>query len=158
MKSAAVDPVVVLDPVRAQVVSYLHVSMLTLMAHDWLILLNHEVEHIWREKWGLGKILYCISRYGPFLDMPIIITMHTASYATIDYDTCSTLYKIVTWSTFFGIYTSEAVLLLRTNAIYSGSKRIVILLTAGYLVRPRVLRQTLGLTIFPGISGGRSYN
>ena len=81
--------------------------------HDWLILLNHEVKHIWREKWGLGKILYCISRYGPFLDVPIVITsesdfifvliphgkfchviVHTAPYATIDYDVrqCHSVY------------------------------------------------------------------
>lgn len=41
--------------------------------HDWLILLGREVEHVWRTKWSLGKILYIISRYGPFFGVPVTI-------------------------------------------------------------------------------------
>jgi hypothetical protein len=41
--------------------------------YDWLILFDREVEHIWRSDWSVGKILFIVSRYGPFLDMPIVI-------------------------------------------------------------------------------------
>jgi len=42
--------------------------------YDWLTLLDREVEHIWRSKWSIPKILFIISRYGVFLDMSIFIT------------------------------------------------------------------------------------
>lgn len=134
MESAVADVEHILDAWRVQHVTYLHLSMLALMVHDWFILLDREVEYVWQTEWGLNKILYIVSRYGPFLDMPITITTHTAPYGALGYDVCSTLYKIATWNTFLGISISESILLLRTNAIYSRSKRVTIPLTAGYLV------------------------
>jgi len=38
-------------------------------AHDWLILFDREVEHIWRRNLNAGKILFIIARYGPLLDL-----------------------------------------------------------------------------------------
>ena len=77
--------------------------------HEWFILLNREVEYVWQTEWGVGKILYIVSRYAPFIDMPITIASkssflfvtpgqreylrgfrysiaHTASYGVIDLD------------------------------------------------------------------------
>jgi len=102
--------------------------------HEWFILLNREVEYVWRTEWGVGKILYIVSRYAPFIDMPITIASHTASYGVIDLDTCNTLYKIATWNIVFGIGISESILLLRTSAIYSKSKRVTIPLSVAYAV------------------------
>jgi len=42
--------------------------------YDWLILLDREVEHIWRSGWSIPKILFIVARYGAFLDMPILVT------------------------------------------------------------------------------------
>ena len=53
------------DPLRTAAVN---------QVHDWLILLDREVEHIWRGSWSLGKVLFFITRYGPFLDMPLTTT------------------------------------------------------------------------------------
>ena len=41
--------------------------------YDWLTLFDREVEHIWRRKWSIPKILFIVSRYGTFIDMPIFI-------------------------------------------------------------------------------------
>ena len=52
-----------------------------------------------------------------------------------------------------------AILLLRTNAIYSGTKWVTIFLSAIYTVRPgQSCPCCLGLIIFLGISGGRDRN
>jgi len=40
--------------------------------HDWLILFDCEVEHIWQRSWSVGKILFIIARYGPLLDLSTI--------------------------------------------------------------------------------------
>jgi len=42
--------------------------------YDWLTALDREVEHIWRSKWSIPKILFIVSRYGAFIDMPIFVT------------------------------------------------------------------------------------
>ena len=42
--------------------------------YDWLILLDREIEDIWRSKSNVSKILFILTRYAPFLDMPITIT------------------------------------------------------------------------------------
>ena len=39
--------------------------------YDWLALFDREVEHIWSKEWNIAKILYLLSRYGPFIDVPI---------------------------------------------------------------------------------------
>ena len=42
--------------------------------HDWLILFDREVEHIWKKEWNIPKILFIVSRYGLLLDMPLMVT------------------------------------------------------------------------------------
>ena len=42
--------------------------------YDWLTLLDREVEHIWRSKWSIPKILFIVSRYGPFIDILVFTT------------------------------------------------------------------------------------
>lgn len=106
--------------------------MLVIMAYDWLILLDREIEHVWGARWGTGKILYLASRYWPFLDMPIIIVIHTAPSGTIDDETCAVLYRMSSWGSVLGICISESILLLRTSAIYAMSKRINLVLSICY--------------------------
>ena len=48
--------------------------------HDWLIFLDYEVEYIWRKNWSIGKILFIITRYGPFLDMLTTVASEPDSY------------------------------------------------------------------------------
>jgi hypothetical protein len=44
-----------------------------LKVYDWLLVLDREVEHVWRRKWSIGKVLYIISRYGTLVAIPLII-------------------------------------------------------------------------------------
>jgi len=78
--------------------------------HDWLALIEREVRYIWQSDSSIIKVLFIITRYGPFFDMPITITsesdssvgycwyrgnadlslyssvVHTAPYGAIAYD------------------------------------------------------------------------
>jgi len=65
--------------------------------YDWLILLDREVEHIWRQNWSVGKILFIIARYGPLLDLSTIAasesdpcTVGIGETLTSDSGICST--------------------------------------------------------------------
>jgi len=42
--------------------------------YDWLTVLDREVEHIWRSKWSIPKILFIVSRYGIFIDILVFTT------------------------------------------------------------------------------------
>ena len=42
--------------------------------HDWLVLIEREVKDIWRSDSSIIKVLFVVTRYGPFFDMPITIT------------------------------------------------------------------------------------
>lgn len=114
--------------------TYIHLCILTLMVHDWLVLLRDEVKHFWRTKWSFTKILYLVSRYGPFLDMPILTVLQTAPGGAMGHNACNILYKIVAWNMTLGLPISEIILILRTNAIYSKSKRVIIPLSIVYVI------------------------
>jgi len=126
------DSEVILIVSRSQNVVYFHLSMLALLVYDWLILLDREVEDIWRSDWSIAKVLFIVSRYGPFVDIPIMMATHFVPRSGMGYETCSTLYKIIIWSAFLGISISECILLLRTNALYARSKRVMIPLSVIY--------------------------
>lgn len=134
MGSIVTDPENATEALLIRNAAYIHVSMMVLMVHDWLILFDREIEYVWRASWHIGRILYLISRYGPLLDMPITIVLHLVPYGAISYDTCNILYKFSTWCIFFGMTFSELILVLRTNAIYSGSRQVAIPLSIFYLI------------------------
>ena len=58
---------------------FLSHSCIDHQVYDWLILLNREVEHVWRSKWSIPKILFIIARYGALFDTPIFIISESGS-------------------------------------------------------------------------------
>jgi len=65
--------------------------------------------------------------------MPIIAILVTGSYSVISPNACNILFKIAAWSSFSGIAISECILLLRTIAMHSGAKRVIIPLSSIYV-------------------------
>ncbi|KAF9789556.1 hypothetical protein BJ322DRAFT_542728 [Thelephora terrestris] len=134
MASTVTDPQDISIAWQLQIVTYTHLSFLTIMVHDWLILLDQEIEYVWRRKWDIGKVLFIISRYGTFYDLPIRLVTHITPYGAVNHSTCSILYKIANWTSILCISVSEFILLLRTHALYSGSKWVSIPLSIVYTV------------------------
>jgi len=54
-------------------------SRISHQVYDWLILLDREVEHVWRSEWSIPKVLFIIARYGALLDTPIFTTSESGS-------------------------------------------------------------------------------
>jgi len=117
-----------------QTTNYLYFSMFVLSIYDWLISLDYEVKHIWQSEWNISKILFIITRYGTLLDMPMKVAIFAARYGVVDSDACNILLKATTWLTLLGMSVSELILLLRTIAIYSRSKRVAVPLSIAYVV------------------------
>jgi len=115
------EATVVLD--RLQRVRYVHVVSLTLLVVDWACVFSEEVKYIWRSKLNHIKVLYLLSRFGPYIDTPLSVTMYIGP--DISFEVCEKMYKAASVSTFFGIFVSEAILIIRTTAIYGNSRRIL---------------------------------
>lgn len=54
--------------------------------HEWFILFDREVEHVWRKDWNISKALFIISRYGLLLDMPMTFTCKPGPFLTYSCD------------------------------------------------------------------------
>ncbi|KAF9465495.1 hypothetical protein BDZ94DRAFT_347747 [Collybia nuda] len=114
-----------------QAVDYLNVASLVIFLFDYLQTLDLEVEHIWKSKGISGRVLFFCNRYPPFIDVPL--TVYYYLNANASFRTCSILDSVTLWMTSFGIAMSEAILLLRTYALWSRSRIILVFLTTQFV-------------------------
>ncbi|KAJ7120990.1 hypothetical protein C8R44DRAFT_170912 [Mycena epipterygia] len=102
----------------------MHVVNITILVFDYSLTLNREMSLIWLSKWSISKILFCLSRYSPVFDVPILL--YYSMKSDMSFEHCSQLYAGTAWGTIFGIAAAEAILVLRTYAL-SGRKRGVLI-------------------------------
>ncbi|KAI0078391.1 hypothetical protein K474DRAFT_916439 [Panus rudis PR-1116 ss-1] len=117
---------------RLQVVRDVQVVAMALLVADCVTLLTEEIELIWKSKWTVTKILYLLSRYSPFIDTPLNLVYYLTPGITPH--ACTVTYTVATWSTAWGMALSELVLLVRTYAIYSRSRKVLIFLGVLWLL------------------------
>ncbi|KAF7370141.1 hypothetical protein MSAN_00644400 [Mycena sanguinolenta] len=130
------------DPAwRLQLVKYFCAASLTLQGYDWLICLNREIDTIWLRPWRGVKVLYLVSRYIPFVHLGSALYYYVAPEPTMLM--CQTLDAAATWFTAVGIIVSEAMLMMRTYAIFNCSKKILVFLLAMLAVLVGVAFPTL---------------
>jgi len=110
---------------EAILVKYFHVASVSLMTYDYLMMLPDEVRYIWSARWtsSWGIILYFLTRYLAFVDASIITAFLFDS--RIPVHSCATIYRVAAWFELVGITVAEAVLLMRTYAIWGQSRKIL---------------------------------
>ncbi|KAF4600490.1 hypothetical protein EYR38_005119 [Pleurotus pulmonarius] len=73
--------------------TYFSVASATFLTYDYLLMFPTEVRYVWQVQWGIGKVLYLLSRY-PLLLASLVdlhrMTSHVASEAE-----CHVLYSLV---------------------------------------------------------------
>ena len=47
--------------------------VLTRKVYDYLLSFSQEVELVWGSAWSITKVLFFVTRYGPFIDMPVTL-------------------------------------------------------------------------------------
>ncbi|KLO17484.1 hypothetical protein SCHPADRAFT_163604 [Schizopora paradoxa] len=112
----------------AVLVKYFHVASVSLMAYDYLVMLPDEISHIWTARWtsSWGIIFYLLTRYLAFVDASILTAF--LFDPGIPNTQCATIYRAAAWFEFLGIVVAEAVLLMRTYAIWGQSRKILYIL------------------------------
>ncbi|KAH8111212.1 hypothetical protein DFH11DRAFT_1616026 [Phellopilus nigrolimitatus] len=112
--------------------SYLDAGTFTILIYDYMITLSSEMRLIWPMPFkSPAKILFLLTRYMPFFDMSILfrsyLGIHTPEY-------CVTAYRSIGWLLIAGFITAEAILVLRTWAVWERSRAIGIGLAIWFIV------------------------
>ncbi|KAJ7159672.1 hypothetical protein C8R46DRAFT_1108831 [Mycena filopes] len=94
---------------------------------DYCITFNLEYTLIWPSRWSLTKILYVLSRYPAFFDVPLVLYYLTP---TVSLEHCAQLNTAIAAGNVFGIAVAEAIFVLRTYAL-SGRRRKILYIFGG---------------------------
>ncbi|KAF9010813.1 hypothetical protein BDQ17DRAFT_1299412, partial [Cyathus striatus] len=107
--------------------------MLCLKAYDTLLTFDLEVNLIWKAQWNVMKVLFILTRYLPFFDTTISISMQFLRHASVA--ECEVIYASLTWVLFIGMAFAEAILTIRTWAVCGSKKFLGISLSILFIIQ-----------------------
>jgi len=128
MSTPALPPSIVHQLNTAVLVKSFHVASVTILVYDYLLTFDYEVKLIWPWKWGLGKVLYLLTRYLAFIDITIFLIYWFDQ--NLDYRACQPMISAGSWFLWAGITLAQYIISLRTYALWGRSKYIAIFLIA----------------------------
>jgi len=117
---------------HSQAVTYMMVVSLAVLVYDYCLTLDREVRLVWKYKWGVGNILFLLTRYSTFLDIPLVVWLHQRRAPSPGQ--CLTVYTAALWLGVFGIFMGDGILFLRTYAFYHKNKKVLAFLIFFYVV------------------------
>lgn len=106
---------------RLRQVNSLNVASITILAFDWLLMLDLEYSLVWKAKWNLTKVVYLLARYLPFIDTSLVM-YHQLGFA-LSKATCQRVFEATAFMFGLGMAIVELVFTLRTWAVWSKSTK-----------------------------------
>ncbi|GLB45728.1 hypothetical protein LshimejAT787_2600610 [Lyophyllum shimeji] len=119
-------PALVASASLLQTVKYINVASGAVLVFDYFQTLGMEVEFIWTSEWSIAKVLFLLARYTAFVDVPMVL--YYALAPNVPHRTCHLVYAVSSYSTALGIAFSEAIMILRTYALWGNNRKILIFL------------------------------
>ncbi|KIP07082.1 hypothetical protein PHLGIDRAFT_432425 [Phlebiopsis gigantea 11061_1 CR5-6] len=116
-----------------RVIKSFHLISGCLAVYEYLITFAEERRLIWNSRWSATKVLFIVTRYGPFLDFAMIIWELQAA-SNLNKAQCEFVYYGTGWHIFSGLLVAEVILLLRTWAVYERRRIVALGLSAWALV------------------------
>ncbi|KAJ7447542.1 hypothetical protein B0H11DRAFT_2082580 [Mycena galericulata] len=129
---------------RLQVVKYTDAASLVLLITDYFFTLDLEVALVWPSRRSTSKILFLISRYLPFFEVPL--SLYYIVVPGVSLEQCKAINSALIMSRVAGIAVAEGILLLRTFALSGRSYSALKVLGSFYAVG--VLTSTVTLSLF----------
>ncbi|KAH8799526.1 hypothetical protein DL96DRAFT_868423 [Flagelloscypha sp. PMI_526] len=123
--SAAMAEAIIKLSESTKVIAMLQTCALAILIWDWSITLGIEIKYVWPSKWNLGKILFFLTRYLPFIDALACLSRSRVVYGNSAVY-CPTQFHAETWIVTIGTHIAELILVLRTWAI-CGRKRWILI-------------------------------
>ncbi|CCA76153.1 hypothetical protein PIIN_10153 [Serendipita indica DSM 11827] len=113
---------------------YAVAALFTLLIYEYCITFHKEVQFIWRakSKFTLTNCLFFLNRYLPIFRAGIFLFF--SFFPPSNPRTCTRFTDINSWCTMLSVATVEILMLVRTWALYSKSRKVGIILLAVWLV------------------------
>lgn len=115
---------------RVQHLKYVSVSMLVYIVIDYIQTFPEEVAYMWRTNCSLVKILFFVTRYLPFVDLPLMILYNEG--VGFSPATCHGLFGAANLMCVSATGIAEGLLFMRAHALSKQSKAVRWYLTAHY--------------------------
>lgn len=126
MADSMLDPDLMISAFQEHMSRYMKVVGLTILAYDYLVTMDEEVRLMWGSKWGMARVLFCISRYLPFVASAIYHYYLFAVESTLtDYGQCFPLYDAAMWLNAISICAANGLLILKTYAMWKCNRKIL---------------------------------
>ncbi|KAJ8461777.1 hypothetical protein ONZ45_g18178 [Pleurotus djamor] len=116
----------------AQRTSYSLIAFACLLLYDHIITLSDEIQYVWSTPWGLGKLLFFLTRYIPYLDIISGVWRYMGP-PTMSHDLCIVLNQVSGWICVAGLLIAEVIMVLRVWAIYNQSRKMGVFLVIAAL-------------------------
>ncbi|KIK81491.1 hypothetical protein PAXRUDRAFT_832811 [Paxillus rubicundulus Ve08.2h10] len=127
---------------QLQFAMYLNVTALAVFLFDYCLTLSSEVRHVWGTKWETTRIIFTISRYLPFIASPMVC------FYNLYGNKCGAYNYVIDVFAQGSVVAAEAVLVLRTYALWGHSRRVLVVLMAlaAVSISPRYIRISTEIT------------
>lgn len=126
------------------ITDFAFVSAATVVIYDCLLTLHLEIRLIWLSKWTYTKVLFLLIRYTVFGSMVLIL--HDQTFPNVSYSRCRVTFPVSVWLLASQICLAEAILAIRTWAIWRRNK--VIGIGLGFLTAANIVTQCVMLNKF----------
>ncbi|KAJ7115357.1 hypothetical protein C8R44DRAFT_223330 [Mycena epipterygia] len=129
---------------RVQIVKYGYIGSLTILFFDYFLTLNLEATLVWPSRLSISKVLFLLSRYLPFLEVPLSGYYTFAPNASLSH--CFAVNSAIIVTRLVGIAIAEAILLLRTFAL--SGRQLQVLQVFGTIYTLGVSTSAITLSLF----------
>ncbi|KAJ8515754.1 hypothetical protein ONZ45_g6860 [Pleurotus djamor] len=105
-------------------------------AYDHILTLHEETQFVWTTSWGIGKLLYFLTRYSPYVNTVVSIWAYLGPSPMPD-RLCNTLIKIDGWACVVGLLIAETIMVLRVWAMWNQSRKcgcLLLVLAATFVI------------------------
>ncbi|KAJ8697655.1 hypothetical protein PTI98_004436 [Pleurotus ostreatus] len=100
--------------------SYIQIAGAVILIYDHTLTVHDECELVWGAPWSIGKVLFLLNRYPPFVDASMGVYRSIAPSITAD--VCAYIYHVSGWMIIAGIIMSEVIIVIRVWALWQFSR------------------------------------
>ncbi|KAH7930117.1 hypothetical protein BV22DRAFT_1125268 [Leucogyrophana mollusca] len=124
-----------------QTVKYVKVAGIAILASavqtayrtfNYTLTLDREIALVWPGRWGIAQALFGIARYLPFASVAVDLFYSLSPQMNVH--RCLYVYEAASWLNIFGVLAAEGLLVLRTQALWNGSKKVLVVLMITYTI------------------------
>lgn len=129
-------------------IRYNAVAAVSIVVYDYFLTLDLEIEHIWKSRWSIGKVLFLINRYYT-LTFDLIFYINGQFNPHLSDAFCLRWWR---WGGGSGVFTfalAQMILQLRLYALYGKSKKLLIFMGGCFFIAIATSATLLGFAFVP---------